>query len=376
MAKKLRVAQVGIGGIGRSHFQAILKNERYQLLAVCDAYPERPDVRESMNTAEELSIPFFTDYRAAFRKVEADAAFVCTPHHWHAPMTIAALERGMHVFVEKPPAVSTDDARRMVEAQRKSGKVVTVGFSPITTPQCIALKNHIARGDLGEIREVVAVGKWFRADDYYRRADWVGRKKVGGKWCRDGVIYNQASHTLAAALMLANTKPGPTFSVGLRAKAGLYRAHPVDSLEMEDLACTVVELDGSSKPRLFFYFTTCNQTQKSSTWIKVFGEKGSARLGSGQIELRGGKVKPLKVPANLPSKHDNFYEAAMGGAKPYSPLKESVKVTYTIEAIYEAAGREIRKIDWNQLGDLSEVMERAAAQRCLFSEIDSAPGWA
>ena len=376
MARKLRVIQVGIGGIGHGHFRRLLENERYQMVACCDAYPERRDVRESMAAAESAGIPFFTDYRVAFRKFEADVAFICTPHHWHAPMTVAALERGMHVFVEKPATTSVEDARKMVEAQKKARKVVTVGFSPVAGAECIGLKNHIARGDLGEIQAVVAVVNWYRADDYYTRADWVGRKKVAGKWCRDGVIYNQASHTMAAALMLANTSPGPVFSAGKGARAALYRAHPVETLEMEDLGCAVIELDGPSRPTLYFYATTCNPGEKGITWVKVFGEKGAAILGSGRIERRDGTTVPLKLPAHVPSKHDNLFEAITRGATPFAPLKEGVKATYTIDKIYEAARHQIRKVAWADLGDLSEIISRSAAQRCLFSELDSPPPWA
>lgn len=376
MPRKLRVIQVGIGGIGRGHLRNLMQNPRYQVVAVCDAYPRRPDVRENIEAAKAQGIPFFTDYREPFQKIEADVAFICTPHHWHAPMTVAALERGMHVFVEKPPASSEADVRRMLQAQKKARKVVTVGFSPTATAACIALKNHIARGDLGRIREVVAVVNWFRENSYYRRAHWVGREKVEGKWCRDGVIYNQASHTLAAALMLANTRPGPAMSTGVRARAALYRAHPVKSLQMEDLACAVVDLDGASRTRLCFYATTCNPGRKSITWVKVFGEKGSATLGAKHIEMRDGTTRALKIPAALPSKHDNLYQAITRGAMPYSPLAESVKVTDTIQVIYRAARNQIRKVRWDDLGDLSETISRAAAQRCLFSELDSPPPWA
>jgi predicted dehydrogenase len=374
--KKLRVIQIGIGGIGRGHFRNLSENPRYDLVAVCDAYPKRTDVRESMEAAKALGIPFFTDYREPFRKIEADVAFICTPHHWHAPMTVAALQRGMHVFVEKPPASSDADVGRMLEAQKKARKVVTVGFSPTATAGCIALKNHIARGDLGRIREVIAVVNWYREDSYYRRAEWVGREKVDGKWCRDGVIYNQASHTMAAALMLANARPGPAMSAAVRARAALYRGHPVKSLEMEDLACAVVDLDGASKTRLCFYATTCNPDQKGITWVKVFGEKGSATLGAKHIEMYDGTRRPLKIPAGIPSKHDNLYEAITRRVTPYSPLSESVKVTNTIQAIYRAARNEIRNVRREDLGDLSETISRAAAQRCLFSELDSPPPWA
>jgi predicted dehydrogenase len=376
MPKALRTIQVGIGGMGGGHLRTLLENPHFNLVAVCDAYPRRADVSAGRKRTAEAGIPFFTDYREAFDQIEADLAFICTPHHWHAPMTIAALEGGMHVFVEKPATSSAADADRMVAAQRKARKVVVVGFNPTTSRDCVALKDHIARGDLGEIREVVAIVNWYRADDYYRRAQWVGRAKVDGKWCRDGVMFNQASHSVAAALLLANTSPRPRMSVGRKARAALYRAHAVRTLEMEDLACAVVELDGPSKTRLCFYATTCNQRQNGSSWIRVFGDKGAATLGARHIDMYDGTKRPLRFPAKLASKHDNLYEAITRGAMPYSPLAEGVKATYTIDAIYRAARNQIRKVKWDGLGELSENIARAAAERCLFSEMDSPPPWA
>lgn len=376
MATRLRTIQVGIGGVGSGHLRRLIENQHFDLVAVCDAYPRRPDVREGRKATDELGIPFFTDYRQAFGEVAGDVAFICTPHHWHAPMTIAALERGMHVFVEKPATTSVADADRMLEAQKQAGKVVSVGFSPPATAGLIGLKEHISRGDLGKIREVVAVVNWYRANEYYRRAKWVGRKRVEGKWCRDGVIYNQASHAMSAALMLSNTSPRPAMSVGRRTRAGLYRAHPVRTLEMEDLACAVIDLEGAPGTKLCFYATTCNEGQKGTSWIRVFGEKGAATLGGSHIDLNDGSRRALRVPANVPSKHDNLYQAIMGRGTPFVPLAEGVKATYTIQAIYAAARGRIPRIKWPEAGEVAEAVARAAAQRCLFAEMDRPPEWA
>jgi predicted dehydrogenase len=374
--RKLRVIQVGVGGIGSEHLRSLLANDRFELVAVCDAYPRRPDVKEGLERAERLGIPRFRDYREAFQKVEAEGAFICTPHHWHAPMTIEALERGMHVFVEKPPAPAISEARAMLSAQQRAGRVVQVGFGPTASAQCIGLKHHIARGDLGEIREVVVVLNWYREDSYYRRSAWVGRKRVEGKWCRDGVIYNQGSHSLAAALLLANRRPWPEMSVGRRARAALYRGHPVKRLEMEDLACAVVELEEESGARLHLYATTCNPTQQNVTWVKVFGEKGQATLGAGRIELHNGRSLAVRAAKGVVSKHDNFYQAVTRGVTPYSPLAQSVKVTETIDLIYRGARDRVRPVKRQELSDLPQVLLRAAAQRCLFGEVSEPPAWA
>lgn len=368
--------QVGVGGVGKGHFRRLMESARFRLVAICDAHPRQAQVKANFAAARARGIPTFTDYRTAFAQVDAEAAFISTPHHWHAPMTIAAVRRGMHVFVEKPAASSVADVRAMLEAQRATGKVVAVGFNPTSTADCVGLKRHIARGELGEIREVVVVVNWYRADDYYRRSAWVGRRRMEGKWCRDGVIYNQASHFVAAALNLANTSPGPTMSVGTQAKAALYRGHPVKSLEMEDLGCAVIALDGNPGRRFYLYATTCNPAQRSETWLKVFGEKGQARLGADTLELTNGRSRAIKRPAHVADRHGNFHDAITRGATLSCPLDQAVKVTETIDAIYRAARHRVKHVRRRDLDDLSGVITRAAAQRCLFSELDDPPAWA
>lgn len=372
---KLKAIQIGIGGMGRGHCKRLLEGTDFQLVAVCDRYPEREDVTESRTAAAAAGIPFYTDYHEAFRKHKADACLIATPHPFHAPMTIDALHRGMAVFTEKPAASSTADVRRMIKASEEAGRPVAVGFNPTADPGYVGLKHHIANGDLGQIREVVVVVNWFREDDYYTRSAWVGKEKVEGKWCRDGVMFNQSSHFFAAALMLASTAPWPAFAQVTGVRSELYRGHPVPQLEMEDLACAVMQVDGDPSRRVVFYGTTLNPARKSKNWIVVFGEKGRAVVGSGKIELYNGKTITVKQP-KLATKHGNLRLAITKGATPLCPIAEGAKVTEAIEAVYKAAKGGIKPVNRDNLGDLSEVIARAAAQRCLFSEMVDAPAWA
>jgi len=375
VARKPRAIQVGIGGIGKGHFKRLMSGEHFRLVAVVDRYPEREDVAASRAAAEAAGIPFFTDYRQALRKVKAEAAFVCTPHPWHAPISIAAMQRGMGVFTEKPAASSAADAQRMLRVSQETGMPLSVGFNPTAEAEYWALKNHIAQGDLGEIREVVVVVNWYREDDYYTRSEWVGKEKMEGKWCRDGVMFNQSSHFFAAALWLASRKPGAAFATATRARAGLYRVHPVPQLEMEDLACAILELDGQPGKRLIYYGTTCNPSGKSATWVAVFGERGQAVVGSGKIELYDGKTIPLRIP-KIQSKHENLRRAITRGETPLCPIAEGVKVTEAVELVYKAARNRIKVVDRGKLANLSEIIYRAAAERRLFSEMSGAPDWA
>src|SRR5216684_6319465 len=133
MSEKIQVAMLGAGLMARSHMEAIRKREdRAELVAVADVSAEA-----RQRAAAEFGIPQqYADALAAAREAAADAVIICIPNHLHAPATIAALESGKHVLVEKPMALSLADAEAMVAAAERAQKALMCGlslrfFSPI-----------------------------------------------------------------------------------------------------------------------------------------------------------------------------------------------------------------------------------------------------
>src|SRR5207247_6364378 len=119
MASTIRVAMIGAGLMARSHMEAIRAlGECAELAAVADVSAEA-----RAQAAEEFGIPQqFEDAFQAAREADADAVIICIPNHLHAPVTLAALESGKHVLVEKPMALTLADAEAMVAAAERAGK--------------------------------------------------------------------------------------------------------------------------------------------------------------------------------------------------------------------------------------------------------------
>ena len=151
VAEKIyRVGIIGCGGIANGkHLPALKKLCQVQIVAFCDIVRER-----AVKAAAEYGVPearIFEDYRELVALPDLDVIHVLTPNKSHAPISIAALEAGKHVMCEKPMAKTAADAKAMVEAAKKSGKKLTIGYQSRHRSDATYLKQLIEEGALGEI---------------------------------------------------------------------------------------------------------------------------------------------------------------------------------------------------------------------------------
>ncbi|MFC5528167.1 Gfo/Idh/MocA family protein [Cohnella yongneupensis] len=158
--KPLRIGIIGIGFWSMfTHVPAIRSSERAQLVSISRRTPERLELaRQSLNVSHA-----YTDWRELINRNELDAVVVSTAHPAHAEPVIAALEHGLHVFVEKPLAVTSHDARLMVQAAEKAERVLMVGYDRRFKGLFRTIKSEIQNGAIGTVRQVsVSV-----AQDYF-----------------------------------------------------------------------------------------------------------------------------------------------------------------------------------------------------------------
>ncbi|MDX6413766.1 MAG: hypothetical protein QOH23_1176 [Gaiellaceae bacterium] len=123
---KLRIGVVGGGLVAQAmhlHFLAH-QGERFELVAVADP---SPIVRDELHRLYGLEATY-ADHHQLLERSKLDAVVICSPSQTHAQATLDALDRGLHVFVEKPMCITLADADRIIDAQRTAGKVVQVGY--------------------------------------------------------------------------------------------------------------------------------------------------------------------------------------------------------------------------------------------------------
>ena len=151
--RKLRIGIVGCGGIAHSHMRSYLKMTDIEIVAGCDIVPGRAKAFFEEFGVSGVATDFkdCDDMLAHQDELKLDAVSVCTYNRQHAPCTIACLNAGIHVLLEKPFSVTTEEAVEMMRAERASGKVLSIGFQPRLDENMKMIKKIVESGELGQI---------------------------------------------------------------------------------------------------------------------------------------------------------------------------------------------------------------------------------
>lgn len=180
--KRLKTVIVGMGRMGKMRFEKLEKHGGFEITGICD---ERPEV------LEQYTVPSFTDWRMCLERCEADAVFVCTVNSVIPDIVCYALERGKHVFSEKPPGRNLDDALRMREAsERNPGYILKFGFNHRYHHSVIEAKALIQSGLIGEV--VCARGVYGKAGSPSFPQEWRNNIALSG----GGILLDQGIHML------------------------------------------------------------------------------------------------------------------------------------------------------------------------------------
>src|SRR5580700_6542845 len=206
MAKKIKIGIIGTGGIANgAHLPgyALIPDE-CEVVAICDILPSAlnstsakyPDIKNK-----------FKDYKKLLEMPEIDGVSVCTENCGHHQITLDALKAGKHVLCEKPIAMNAREGAEMVEAAKKSKKILQIGFNGRFSPNNQTLKRFIDAGELGDIY-------WARAQSLRVRGipGWgvfIDKEKQGG-----GPLIDIGVHILDLTLWLMG-HPKPTFASGV-----------------------------------------------------------------------------------------------------------------------------------------------------------------
>lgn len=200
MSKVYKIAIIGCGGIANAkHMPSLAKLNNVEMVAFCDIIEERAaEAKEKYGTADAK---VYTDYKEVLKDSSIDIVHVCTPNDSHAEITIASLESDKHVLCEKPMAKKAEDARRMVEVAKRTGKKLTVGYNNRFRSDSRYLKRLCEDGTFGDIY-------FAKAHAIRRRAvpTWgvfLDEEKQGG-----GSLIDIGTHSLDLTLwMMDNYEP-------------------------------------------------------------------------------------------------------------------------------------------------------------------------
>lgn len=224
----LKVGIVGAGGISKAHIEGYLAfPERCEIVALCDIDPARALSRRDAHGLDDARV--YPGLEAMLAVEELDLVSITTPPSAHADTTIAALEAGVHVLVEKPMAPSLEECDRMIAAQRASGRILAVVAQNRFRDDMATLKEALDSGLIGTISHLAVNSAWSRALPYYDlwwRGTWASE---GG-----GCTLNHAIHHLDLTLWLLG-RPNAVTAVLANAQH--------DNAEVEDLSVAILAYD-------------------------------------------------------------------------------------------------------------------------------------
>ncbi|MFE6227970.1 Gfo/Idh/MocA family protein [Streptomyces sp. NPDC057854] len=220
----LPVVLAGARGHGRSHLLNIHRLERLGLVRLAGVCELRPlDAAE----LDGLGAPAQSDDLAALlASTGARLTVLSTPIQTHTDMALTAARHGADVLLEKPPAPSYAEFRRMADGVAAAGRACQIGFQSLGSHAVPAVRDLIARGEIGEVLGVGAAGAWVRDEAYFRRAPWAGRRRLDGVDVVDGALTNPLAHAVATALALAGA-PRAEDVAGVETE--LFHAHAIES---------------------------------------------------------------------------------------------------------------------------------------------------
>ncbi|SER45776.1 Gfo/Idh/MocA family protein [Pedobacter rhizosphaerae] len=155
-ADKIRIAAIGINGMGWSDLTALLKDPRAQCIALCDVDQNVLSKRAAELAKKGITVTTTGDYKQILENKDIDAIVIGTPDHWHCKIMVDALAAGKDVYVEKPVGNSIAECNEMIAAQQKYNKVVQVGQWQRSQKHFADAIAYVHSGKLGNIRLVKA----------------------------------------------------------------------------------------------------------------------------------------------------------------------------------------------------------------------------
>ncbi len=349
--RKVRVGIIGCGGIANGkHMPSLSKLKNVELVAFCDIIEER-----AVAAAKKFGVPnsgVYVDYKDLLKDESIEVVHVCTPNKSHADITVAALEAGKHVMCEKPMAKTAADARRMVEAAKRTGKKLTIGYQNRHRADSIYLYNECREGTLGEI--------------YFAKAHAVRRRGVPtwGVFLNEeeqggGPLIDIGTHALDLTLwMMDNYKP--KYVVGTvyhklssnKNAANAFGPWDPEKFTVEDSAFGFIVMENGATIILESSWAL-NTLQEGEARTTLCGTKAGADMMDG-LRINGEKfsklytTKPTLGPGGVAffegeseSEADRearlWIENILNDTEPVVKPEQALVVTEILEAIYTSA---------------------------------------
>lgn len=275
-SNKLRVGVVGLGWAGETHLRCYKQLPQVEVVALTDPRDTHLAKVGDAHGIENL----YLDYHDMLARDDLDIVSVATPNYLHAPVSIAALERGLHVLCEKPLARTAAEAESMVEAARSAGRVLKTAFNHRERGAVTTLKRYIDAGEMGQIYHAKAF--WQRRNGIPGMGGWFTTMELAG----GGPLIDLGVHVLDMALYLMGeprivSVSGAIYAeLGKRGKggrAGDTKVSGTGSYDVEDLALAFIRLEDGKTLQLEAAWAMYRENN-DTFGVALFGTDGGAQI--------------------------------------------------------------------------------------------------
>ncbi|WP_059102988.1 Gfo/Idh/MocA family protein [Shouchella shacheensis] len=341
----LNVVVIGVGTISEMHLKSYVNNRNVQLYGVCDVNEAR--AKEKATTYNALNV--YTSTKDVFADPNVDAVSICTWNQTHAHLSIAALEAGKHVLVEKPIAMTVEEAERIQRAAEKSEAILQVGYVRRFGTNTEVLKSFVDQGRLGDL--------------YYAKASCLRRIGNPGGWFADkersggGPLIDLGVHVIDICWYLMGRPKVKVITghvydyLGNRGNIehlSFYKAADYDQSKntVEDLANALITFENGASLMVDVSYSL--HAKNDELAVKLFGTKGGAELEPELLMVTEENNTILNVEPQINHRSfdftnafqnqiNAFVDACITGGPSPAPVEDGVELMKILEGVYTAS---------------------------------------
>ena len=334
----MKYALIGCGRISPNHIKAAMNNG-LDIVAICDINPTNMQDKKAKFELPD-SVNLYTDYNQMINAEKPELVAIATESGKHAAIAIDCINAGCNVIIEKPIALSLEDADRIIESAEKMGVKVCANHQNRFNKSIQKIREAIEKNRFGKLFYGTAHIRWCRDHEYYDRASW------RGTWEQDGgALMNQCIHNID----LLRWMMGDEISEVVGMTDRLHHNY----IEAEDLGIALVKFKNGSYG--IIEGTTDIYPKNLEETLYLFGEKGTVKAGGSSVnkieEWRFSDMldDPEEVMHQFAENPPNVYgyghtplyadmiDAIQNNRKPYVDGKAGRRALELVLAIYKSA---------------------------------------
>ncbi|MFZ5974866.1 MAG: Gfo/Idh/MocA family protein [Bacillota bacterium] len=335
---RIKLAIIGCGNISVNHIAAALDN-RLDLVALCDISPA--NIEDKLNRFDLTGrVKTYHDYNVMFDHEQIDLVTVATSSGSHARIALDCIERGCSVIVEKPLALSLEDADAIIARAKEKRVKVCACHQNRFNRSIQKIREAIEAGRFGRLFHGVANIRWNRGPQYYTQAPW------RGTWEHDGgALMNQCIHNIDLLRWMMGNE--------ITEVTGIVDNLNHEYIESEDLGIAMIKFANGSYGLI--EGTTNVYPRNLEETLYIFGEKGTVKASGKSVNIieewrfADGlddpdeiKAKYHENPPNVPGyAHNPLYADVIGalenGREPYITAEDGRRALELVLAIYKSA---------------------------------------